>query len=99
MPSATRPTQPVDTEIMSEPHSHGVLDESTPAAPAPTDDESMTELRSLLLGPAEQQIAEIHERLTDPQRQLQEVSRVLPAAVAVRTRQDGELGEALAPTV
>ena len=65
---------------MIEPRSHGVLDESTPAT-APTDDESMTELRSLLLGPAEQQIAEIHERLTDPQRQLQEVSGVLPAAI------------------
>jgi OOP family OmpA-OmpF porin len=83
---------------MIEPHSHGVLDESTPAA-SPTDDESMTELRSLLLGPAEQQIAEIHERLTDPQRQLKEVSRVLPAAVAVRTRQDDDLNEALAPTI
>lgn len=59
----------------------------------------MTELRSLLLGPAEKQIAEIHERLTDPQRQLKEVSHVLPAAVAVRTRQDDELNEALAPTV
>ena len=83
---------------MTEPRSHGVLDESPPA-PTPTDDESMTELRSLLLGPAEQQIAEIHERLTDPQRQLKEVSRVLPAAVAVRTRQDDDLNEALAPTV
>ena len=83
---------------MIEPHSHGVLDESTPAA-SPGDDESMVELRSLLLGPAEKQIAEIHERLTDPQRQLKEVSQVLPAAISVRTRQDDELNEALAPTV
>ena len=59
----------------------------------------MTELRSLLLGPAETQIAEIHERLTDPKRQLEEVSRILPAAVSVRTRQDDELTKALAPTV
>ena len=83
---------------MIEPRSHGVLDESTPAA-SPTDDESMIELRSLLLGQAEKQIAEIHQRLTDPQRQLQEVSRVLPSAIAVRTRQDDELNEALAPTI
>ena len=82
---------------MIEPQSQDVL----PAAPrqdSPADEE-MKELRSLLLGPAEQQIAEIHERLKDPSRQLEEVSRVLPAAVSARTRQDGELGEALGPTV
>jgi OOP family OmpA-OmpF porin len=59
----------------------------------------MAELRSLLLGPAEAQIAEIHTRLKDPHRQLREVSRVLPAAVAVRSRADNELSEALAPTI
>lgn len=83
---------------MVESPTHDVLDES-PQTGSPGEDESMTELRSLLLGPAETQIAEIHERLTDPRRQLEEVSQVLPAAVAVRTRQDDELTKALAPTV
>ena len=83
---------------MSEPQSHDVLTES-PRKDSLSGDEEMKELRSLLLGPAEQQIAEIHERLKDPRRQLEEVSRVLPAAVSARTRQDGELGEALGPTV
>jgi outer membrane protein OmpA-like peptidoglycan-associated protein len=59
----------------------------------------MAELRSLLLGPAEGQIAEIHSRLSDPQRQLKEVSRVLPAAISVRTREDDKLSEALGPTI
>ncbi len=59
----------------------------------------MAELRTLLLGPAEAQIAEVHARLTDPRRQLEEVSHVLPAAISVRTRQDDELTDALAPTV
>jgi outer membrane protein OmpA-like peptidoglycan-associated protein len=83
---------------MSEPQSHDVLTES-PRRDSLSGDEEMKELRSLLLGPAEQQIAEIHERLKDPRRQLEEVSRVLPAAVSARTRQDGELGAALGPTV
>src|SRR5215210_4203168 len=83
---------------MIEPHSHDVLDQA-PQRDAPTDNEEMAELRSLLLGPAEQQIADIHELLTDPHRQLTEVSHVLPAAVAVRSRQDNELSEALGPTV
>ncbi len=79
---------------MTKPSGHGVLDEASPV-----DDGSMAELRSLLLGPAEAQIAEIHERLSDPHRQVKEVSSVLPAAISVRTRQDNELSEALAPTV
>lgn len=83
---------------MIEPSGHGVLDEPAQTE-LPGDDESMAELRSLLLGPAETQIAEIHERLTDPHRQLAETVRVLPAAISVRTRQDNELTEALAPTV
>ncbi|HYG81208.1 MAG TPA: OmpA family protein [Pyrinomonadaceae bacterium] len=84
---------------MIEPQSHDVLTEAPRKESAADDAAEMRELRSLLLGPAEQQIAEIHERLTDPRRQLEEVSRVLPAAVNTRTRQDGELGEALGPTV
>jgi OOP family OmpA-OmpF porin len=83
---------------MIEPQSHDVLAEAPRRKDAPADEE-MRELRSLLLGPAEQQIVEIHERLKDPRRQLEEVSRVLPAAVSARTRQDGELGEALGPTI
>lgn len=59
----------------------------------------MAELRTLLLGPAEQQLAEVHSRLSDPRRQMEEVSRVLPAAISVRSRQDHDLTNALAPTV
>ncbi len=83
---------------MIEPRSHGVLDETVSPDP-PDGDESMAELRSLLLGPAEARLAEIHSRVTDPQWQLKEVSQVLPAAIAVRSRQDNELSEALAPTL
>src|SRR5688572_28908433 len=69
------------------------------ASAANPDDGSMAELRSLLLGPAEAQLAEVHERLLNPQRQVEEVSRVLPDAIAVRSRQNDDLTSALAPTV
>ncbi len=70
------------------------------AAHAPAnDDETVAELRSLLLGEAELQLAEVHERLFDPQRQLKEVTNVLPDAIAVRSRQDDELTTAIYPTV
>ena len=63
------------------------------------DEAGMDRLRSLLLGPAEKQLADVHSRLTDPQRQLKEVAHLLPAAIAVRSRQDDELTDAMAPTV
>ena len=66
---------------------------------SPSDEEGISELRSLLLGPAEKQLADVHSRLTDPQRQLKEVAHLLPAAIAVRSRQDDELTDAMAPTV
>ncbi len=75
-----------------------VVDQDLPDSSS-TDEQSMAELRTLLLGPAEGQIAEVHERLTNPRRQLEEVSHVLPAAIAVRSREDDELTDALAPTV
>lgn len=59
----------------------------------------MDKLRSLLLGPTEKQLADVHSLLTDPQRQLKEVAHLLPAAIAVRSRQDDELTDAMAPTV
>lgn len=74
----------------------GVLEEEKSQV---SDEGTMAELRSLLLGPAEAQLAEVHERLLDPQRQVEEVSRVLPDAIAVRSRQDDDLSTALAPTV
>jgi outer membrane protein OmpA-like peptidoglycan-associated protein len=83
---------------MKDSNGHATLD----AAVAPntlTDEEAMAALRGLLLGAAEAQLAEVHARLTDPKRQLKEVSGVLPAAIAVRSRQDDELSDALAPTV
>ncbi len=63
----------------------GTLDEEKSQV---SDEGTMAELRSLLLGPAEAQLAEVHERLLDPQRQVEEVSRVLPDAIADGSRQE-----------
>lgn len=76
----------------------GILDEDAPVNSG-SDDGSMAELRSLLLGPAEAQLAEVHTRLFDPQRQVEEVSWALPDAIGIRSRQDDKLTTALAPTV
>src|SRR2546428_1693638 len=80
-----------------------VPDEANGAIPAesqsPVDEAGIDKLRSLVLGPAEKQLAEVHARLTDPQRQLKEIAHLLPAAIAVRSRQDDQLTDAMAPTV
>jgi outer membrane protein OmpA-like peptidoglycan-associated protein len=75
-----------------------IIDEEGPAHLG-DDEGTMAELRSLLLGPAEAQLAEVHTRLFDPQRQVEEISKALPDAIAVRTRQDDELTTALSPAV
>jgi OOP family OmpA-OmpF porin len=75
-----------------------IIDEDAPAHLG-DDEGTMAELRSLLLGPAEAQLAEVHTRLFDPQRQVEEVSKALPDAIAVRSRQDDELTTALSPAV
>src|SRR4030095_4688427 len=81
---------------MSEPKD--IIDEGAPAHLA-DDEGTMAELRSFLLGPAEAKLAEVHTRLFDPQRQVEEVSKALPDAIAVRSRQDDELTTALSPAV
>ncbi len=85
------------TDLMTVSGAQGILDEDT--SHVTSDEGTVAELRSLLLGPAEAQLAEVHERLLNPQRQVEEVSRVLPDAIAVRSRQDDDLTTALAPTV
>jgi OOP family OmpA-OmpF porin len=56
------------------------------------------ELRSLLVGPEQRQLRALERRLDDPAAHAREVSRVLPAAVELRTN-DPHLRRALAPTV
>lgn len=90
MPVAEQPSFGGSDDLVTDPE---------PVVESPPVEEGISELRSLLLGPTEKQLADVHARLTDPQRQLKEVAHLLPAAIAVRSRQDNELTDAMAPTV
>ena len=57
-----------------------------------------TELRTLLVGPEQRQLRALQTRLEDPAVQARDVSRVLAAAVELRTN-DPHLKRALAPTI
>lgn len=61
--------------------------------------DELSELRGLLLAPELTQLTDLRERLDNPARYAQDVSRVLPEALALRSSKDNKLTNALMPTV
>lgn len=72
--------------------------EGTATGPAPGADE-IGELRRLLLVAEEAQVSRIQQRLDDPEIYAEDVSRVLPEALLLRSAKDDDLSRALQPTV
>ena len=86
---------------MIDPQSPDILEEkAVPANNHPGNHDGLDELRRLLVGPEQQEIAHLQKRL-DAQDELlpADVGRVLPEAVRLRSRQDKKVTEALLPTV
>jgi OOP family OmpA-OmpF porin len=69
-----------------------------PPGGADTPTARFAELRTLLVGPEQRQLRALQTRLDDPVAHARDVSRVLPAAVELRTN-DPHLKRALAPTI
>ena len=59
----------------------------------------LSELRDLLIGPEQDQLARLRERLDDPRIHAEEISRVLPHAITLSASHSDQLGRALQPTV
>jgi outer membrane protein OmpA-like peptidoglycan-associated protein len=64
-----------------------------------TTSDEFSELRSLLLGVEPTKLNKIYERLENPQIQPEDISRLLPKAIILRSMQDNNLTEAIVPTV
>ena len=64
-------------------------------------DESLEELRHLIIAPEQADLARLQERIDSPEQRTRDVSEVLPEAMLLRREQGGEqaLGQALAPSV
>ena len=62
-------------------------------------EEPLHELRSLLLGPEQQELEGLRQRLDDAGRRAEEISRVLPTAISLREAKDNKIARALAPTI
>ncbi|MBW4561599.1 MAG: OmpA family protein [Mojavia pulchra JT2-VF2] len=61
--------------------------------------DELSTLRSLLFGIEPTQLNKLYERLENPQIQAEDISRLLPEAVILRSKQDNILGEAIVSTV
>ena len=61
-------------------------------------DEQLSELRSLIVGPEQRELLALQAHLLDPAAQPRDVSRVLPDAIALRA-DDPQLTHALAPSI
>lgn len=63
-----------------------------------TSDE-LSELRSLLLGLEPTKVNKLYKKLDDVQVQAEDISRLLPEAIILRSMQDKNLSEAMVPTI
>lgn len=61
--------------------------------------DELSELRGLLFGIEPAKLNKLYERLDNPQIKAEDISRLLPEAIILRTMQDKQLGEAIVPTV
>jgi outer membrane protein OmpA-like peptidoglycan-associated protein len=61
--------------------------------------EEMAALRSLLLGFEQSELEQLQERLNNPNVNAEDLSRLLPEAIILRSMQDKLLSEAIVPTV
>ncbi|MGF1676876.1 MAG: OmpA family protein [Rivularia sp. (in: cyanobacteria)] len=59
----------------------------------------LTELRSLLLGIEQPKLDKFYQKLENPQVDAEDISKMLPEAIILRTMQDDRLSEAMIPTV
>ncbi|MDY6951603.1 MAG: OmpA family protein [Thermodesulfobacteriota bacterium] len=62
-------------------------------------EEPLHELRSLLLGPEQEKLERLQQRLDDASRRAEEIGRILPTAISLREARDNSIARALAPTI
>lgn len=109
----TSGADPVDTEIhrqvvggisdaaRADPEPAGPPTDGTDQSGEPADDsvQALTQLRNLLLGPEQQEIETIRNRIDNSDLRADDIATVLPEAVARSAAKDDRLARALAPTI
>ncbi len=70
-----------------------------PVPPDATKPEPFNELRSILLAPEQEGLRKLTERLDDPRHRAEDISGVLPEAIALRAHRDDRLMVSIRPVV
>lgn len=73
--------------------------EKTPEPPRSQSDDSLNELRRLLVGPLAVQLEEMQELLKDQTLNPEEVSKILPEAIMIRSSRDNRVVTAMEPVI
>jgi len=68
-----------------------------PAHPDPQD--SLKEIREIIVGPEQAQLDEIRERLDNPETRARDISGVIAEAIMIRSASDTKLAKSLKPTI
>lgn len=63
------------------------------------ENDEMSELRRLLVGPEQQELSRLRERFDNPELYAEEIGSILPGAISFRSLRDDKLTKALTPTV
>lgn len=79
--------------------SPGISRENSQSLDSYLNKNELSELRSLLLGVEPTQLQKLYERLENPQIEPEDISRLLPEAVILRSKQDKLLSEAIVSTL
>lgn len=83
---------------MTDNSTHDVSNNEPNHQPSATN-EALAELRSLLLGIEQSELQKLQQRLDNPNINAEDISRLLPEAVILRSLRDKQLSEAIVPTV
>jgi flagellar motor protein MotB len=75
------------------------LHEGSPGEDAASSRDELREVRSLLLGLEQAELAKLKQRLDDPTRRASELSEVIPEAIMLRSGRDDKLTTAIMPNV
>jgi outer membrane protein OmpA-like peptidoglycan-associated protein len=79
-------------------HPEGLHENGSSDDPASSKDE-LSQVRNLLLGFEQAQLARLQQRLDDPERRATELSEVLPEAIMLRSSRDDKLTTAIMPDI
>ena len=70
-----------------------------PSSKPPPKTDGLDEVRELLFGAEKKELSELRKRMEDTSLRAEDLSQILPPAMAMCAQKDGQLAKALAPSI